>query len=78
MATAAVRHREREVFRSRFYDPRGVARSYVRANADGSYRRFEVSRAGATVREVDVDGDALDPRIRRLADERAETCEDDE
>jgi hypothetical protein len=72
MATAALPLTEREVYRSRFYDPRGVDRSYIRALPGGWYRRFEVNAAGGTVREVDVTGDSLDPRIRHYADEAAE------
>ena len=77
MATAA-QVTEFEVFRSPFYDPRGVARSFIRSIGDGWYRRFEVSQAGGTVREVDVCGSTLDPRLTRLADERAASLPDDE
>lgn len=62
-----------DVYRSGSYAAGDVARLYYRALGDGRYRRFEVNRGGGTIREVDLDADQVDPRVRRYADERAGT-----
>lgn len=63
---------QREVYRSPAYDPAAVSRLYFRALGGGVYRRFEVNQGGGTLREVDVEADHVDPRVRQLADERAD------
>lgn len=58
----------REVYKSRTYDPKDVAKSYLACNVDGEFKLYAVNAIGQTIWEGMVENEVIRTDLKVLAE----------